>query len=62
MGKYSCGPKENKLKMKLSLVNKKEDYINSNDIQKQSLIMRSLAQVNYGIEGFLTSTTKNYPM
>ena len=24
--------------------------------------MRSLTQVNYGIEGLLTSTTRNYPM
>ena len=29
---------------------------------EQPLSMRSLAQVNYGIEGLLTLTTKNYPM
>ena len=27
-----------------------------------ALFMRSLAQVNYGIGGLLTSTTNNYPM
>ena len=32
------------------------------DIQKQPLFMRPLAQVNYSIGGFLTSTTKHYPM
>ena len=35
---------------------------NSKDIQRQPLFMRLLAQVNYGIEGFLTLTTKSYPM
>ena len=29
---------------------------------KQPFSIRSLAQVNYGIGGFLTSTKKNYPM
>ena len=29
---------------------------------KQPFSIRSLAQVNYGIEGFSTSTTKHYPM
>ena len=62
MDKYLCGPKENQSKMQLSLVKKKDDYINSRDIWKQPVFMRSLAQVNYGIGGFLTSTTKHYPM
>ena len=61
MDKYSSGPKENQLKMQLALVNK-EDYINSKDIQKQYFSMRSLAQVNYDIEGLLASTTNHYPM
>ena len=62
MDKYLRGPKENQLKMQFSLVKKKEMYINSRDIHKQPLFMRPLAQVNYGIGFFLTSTTKHYPM
>ena len=31
-GKYLSSPKENQLKTQLSLVKKKEDYINSRDI------------------------------
>ena len=62
MEKYLCGPKENQLKMQLSSMKKNEDYINSRDIHKQPLFMRPLAQVNYGIGGFLTSTKKHYPM
>ena len=61
MDKYVCVPKENQLKIQLSLVKKKKDYINSKEIQKQHLFMRPLAQVNYGIGGFLTSTTKEPP-
>ena len=32
------------------------------DIWKHPLFMRSLAQVNYGIGGLITSTTNHYPM
>ena len=49
MDKNLCDPKENQLKMQLSLVKKKEDYINSRNIWKQPLFMRPLSQVNYGI-------------
>ena len=62
MGEFLCGPKENQLKMQLSLVKKKEAYINSRDIKKKPLFMRPLNQVNYGIGGLLTSTRKHYPM
>ena len=62
MDKYLCGPKENQLKMQLSLVKKKEDYIKSKDIKKNHLFMRTLTQVNYGIGGLLTSTIRHNPM
>ena len=55
-------PKGKSIKDVVSLVKKREDYMNSRDIRKQPLFMRSLAQVKYGIGGLLTSTTKNYPM
>ena len=59
MENYLCGPNEYQLKMRLSLVKKKEDYINSKDIKKQPLFMRPLAQVNHGIGGLLTLATRN---
>ena len=60
--KYLCDPKERHLKMLWSLVKKKEDCINSKDIQRQPFSMRLPTQVNCGIGGLLTSTTNHYPM
>ena len=62
MEKYSCGPKENELKMQLALVKKKEDCINSRGTKKQPLFMSPLTLVNYGIEGLPTLITKLYLM
>ena len=61
-GQVLVWPKGKSIEDAVSLVKKKEDYINSRDIWKQPLLMRSLPQVNYGIGGLLTSTTKHYPM
>ena len=61
-GQLLMWPKGKSIEDAVVIDEKKEAYINSRGIQKQPLFMRPLAQVNYGIGGLLTSTTKHYPM
>ena len=61
-GQVLMWSKGNKIEDVWLLVKKKEDYTNSREIQRQPFSMRPLAHVKYGIEGFLISNTKYYPM